>query len=792
MPIREDHAGLGAPILFETENKGLEMKVVVLIAWMVVVLLPVGSGNDIKINGNPPDPEMSQAVPETWEPRGIGGGGAMYSPSFSPYDKEEIYLCSDMGELFHTRTSGKRWGMVHSKEVVATPRTQVQFTDDPKVLYSVCTKGWQAVPKKSTDKGITWQELGTDPTSGEAYYLFADPENAQRVLVSSYSSLFFSSNGGTTFNQVYSFSDLYIGGVFWNNDQIFVGCRSGLVVSTDGGVTFALHPASGDLPSGNGMLSLTGANQGGTTRLFCVARNSGDMWPAMQGSEFWGNQDVYRLDWGSPDGWQLANNGIATGVFPFYISMARDRIDVVYVAGATEYPVFPMVYRSSDGGNHWQNTFLVENNQNIATGWQCDGGDDNWWWGECALGFAVSPTHPDRALITDFGFAHITENGGASWRQVYLASQDQNPPGDVNNKGQYYRSAGLEPTSCWWITWIDEGKIFTSFSDITGIRSQDRGRSWSFDYTGNSYNTTYHVVRDEATGILYGATSSVHDIYQSTRLRDNPLDGGEGEVLFSTDQGDSWQTLHDFDLNVLWLALDTANPNRMYASVAHSTEGDLYVTNDLQNGPSSTWSRLASPPRTEGHPYNIHILDDGTLVCTYSGRIDGSGSFTLSSGVFVSANGGASWHDRTHPDMRRWTKDLVIDPHDPTQNTWYAGVFSHWGAYPNEVGGVYKTTDRGASWSVIGDFYRVESCAFDPTDPDTMYVTTEGEGLWITKNVNDPVPTFQRVESYPFMHPMRLFFNPFDLSEIWAVSFGNGMRVFRKKAPDEPESVQGL
>jgi hypothetical protein len=33
--------------------------------------------------------------------------------------------------------------------------------------------------------------------------------------------------------------------------------------------------------------------------------------------------------------------------------------------------------------------------------------------------------------------------------------------------------------------------------------------------------------------------------------------------------------------------------------------------------------------------------------------------------------------------MRYWTKDVVIDPHDATQNTWYAGVWSGWGGPPN-------------------------------------------------------------------------------------------------------------
>jgi len=91
----------------------------------------------------------------------------------------------------------------------------------------------------------------------------------------------------------------------------------------------------------------------------------------------------------------------------------------------------------------------------------------------------------------------------------------------------------------------------------------------------------------------------------------------------------------------------------MFASAIHSTQGGIFVSNNIQNGAASTWARVASnPPRTEGHPLNIFVLNDGTLVCTYSGRRAGSPqNFTPSAGVFVSTNGGTSWLDRSSSQM---------------------------------------------------------------------------------------------------------------------------------------------
>ena len=48
------------------------------------------------------------------------------------------------------------------------------------------------------------------------------------------------------------------------------------------------------------------------------------------------------------------------------------------------------------------------------------------------------------------------------------------------------------------------------------------------------------------------------------------------------------------------------------------------VTNNLSAGTASTWTKLPNPPRTEGHPYNIKVLNDGSVVVTYSGRRNAS------------------------------------------------------------------------------------------------------------------------------------------------------------------------
>src|SRR5262249_42307077 len=153
---------------------------------------------------------------------------------------------------------------------------------------------------------------------------------------------------------------------------------------------------------------------------------------------------------------------------------------------------------------------------------------------------------------------------------------------------------------------------------------------------------------------------------------DAHIDGGTGEVMYSTNSGATWARLKNLGKPVVGLALDPNNLNRLYAAMVNSATGGIYRTLNLNTGTASTWTKLPAPPRTQGHPYNIAVLNDGTLVATYSARI--SGDFQPSSGVFVSTNDGASWLDRSAAGMQYYTKDLTVDPYDPTQATWYAGV----------------------------------------------------------------------------------------------------------------------
>ncbi len=717
-----------------------------------------------------------------WSSRGPGGGGAFFSPSFSPYDSSELYTVSDMSGLYHSTNLGQSWNVANFKNIQGGIGSQVQFTSDPNILYTLdysdtADGSGSVAPSQSTDGGKTWHQVsGWNGADDQAFSLFADPQNTTSLLVTDYGKLFFSNNGGQSFAAVFtdpsSGQGCYVGGVFWDGNNVYVGTDSGLIVSTNGGASFSSANISG-LPSGASILSFAGAKENGVTRLVCVTADSGDVFNGLETGSI--SQSNLAAVWTLTPGqstWTKATS-IPAGDSPLLVSMANNDINDIYIGGTNFDTSDPIVAKSTDGGRTFTDVLNLTNNGNVATGWQGAGGDRGWGFDQLTEGFEVSPSNPNEIAFTGYGFLHLSTDGGQTWRQAYVNPATQNPAGANTPQGKSYQGVGLEDTSTLYLSWADQQTILAGYTDIDGVRSTDGGQSWSFP-TGVTLagNTIYCITKQGST--FYAATSNTHDIYQSTHVTNASTDSGTGNILYSTDNGASWQIMHSFGHPVVWVATDPTDPNRLYASVVGSTAGGIYTTDNLSAGTGATWTKLTAPPRTQGHPFNIDVLNDGTVVATYSATR--SGSFASSSGVFVSTDHGQTWSDRTGSGMQWWTKDITIDPTDPTQNTWYASVRLAYGTSgASDTGGLYRTTDRGQTWTQIFQSIGAESASINPSTGE-MYVSTEENGLYYSADPSAATPTFTQTD-YPFRQPERIFFNPFNPNEVWVTSFGYGLAV---------------
>src|SRR5438067_7924213 len=75
--------------------------------------------------------------PSQWAARGPGGGGALFAPSFSPHNANEIYLACDMSEQFHSTNLGASWAVTDFRQIQGNREAQVRFTSDPAMMYAL-------------------------------------------------------------------------------------------------------------------------------------------------------------------------------------------------------------------------------------------------------------------------------------------------------------------------------------------------------------------------------------------------------------------------------------------------------------------------------------------------------------------------------------------------------------------------------------------------------------------------------------------------------------------------------
>ena len=314
----------------------------------------------------------------------------------------------------------------------------------------------------------------------------------------------------------------------------------------------------------------------------------------------------------------------------------------------------PIVMRSDSVGDTWHHVFITANNQNIYTGWAGSGGDHQWTFPEAPFGFQVCPNDASIAMFGDYSCAHITTDGGNNWHQQYLSAADENPENAQTPVGKNYHGIGLENTSCWNVMWTDSTHMLSGFSDINGVMSADKGASWKF-IPNLTANSTYRIVQ-HPNGNIYACTSNRHDIYQTTTIYDNTLNTKTGAVYVSTNNGGSFAQIKSFGGPAIWIALDPTDTNRLYAAIINSdtTKGGIWITaNNLSAGAAATWSKCNNPPRTEGHPFNIVVLNNGGLVVSFSAQLSPP-TVVLSpraQALFYSIDHGQTWADKSDPGM---------------------------------------------------------------------------------------------------------------------------------------------
>ena len=79
---------------------------------------------------------IGQILPDTFMPRGMGGGGALFFPTINPINEDEYYVSCDMSEMFHTSNFGKSYTQIHHKTLQVFSNSTYEFTYNDQIAYS--------------------------------------------------------------------------------------------------------------------------------------------------------------------------------------------------------------------------------------------------------------------------------------------------------------------------------------------------------------------------------------------------------------------------------------------------------------------------------------------------------------------------------------------------------------------------------------------------------------------------------------------------------------------------------
>jgi len=796
----------------------------------------------------------SSAPPTQFASVGAGGGGYYGAAAISPSNPNEFFIATDMGATYQTLDGGQQWTTLNpfASQIGGTYYEPVQFTNNPDVLYVNDNVPKKSVDGGVTWNTIT-DPIGDGNWISQ---LFADANNANNVVVSANNTIYLSTDGGNSFVTVAGPSgsgapltltlpadnnQLYVAGLYSTatNDTLYLATNGGLLVGTPSGngnnpYSWSLSSAGG-LPSGTSIWSFSGATQGGTTQFYALLWSDANV--SVSAHNFDGMSTyagTYALTVGQGSWTALAavpQQSPGQTDIPIYIAADPANPSIIYQGGTNSELGAPEVWKSTDGGQSWTQTIEWSNNGNIQTGILGASNDFPWYWGGSVSSMAVSATNPNDVLITTNFGAFSTSDGGAQWTSILQA----NPQPDGSAAAGVPYISSNNDTSNWFVNWANSSTMIAGYSDIGAEQSTDGGTSWAMASASNPFNVMYNSVTDPANGILYGAGGYYHDLFQQWNTGD--VSGGGGGVYYSTDQGKSWNVLENFGVTATDVALDPNNPDTMYVTLVdtdtanpnnpnnpnfYSGMGGVWVTNDLQDGVNAHWYQLNQPTVAWGpaaglaanhHTYTVNVSNNGDILVTFAredSEVDQGGVFlgqvTWSGGVPT-----ATWTDVTPNDgsatpdaARTWAMDLTIDPTDPTQQTWYVGSYILDHAEASSSRGLWQTTNGGQTWTLI--LGQTGSETYGPAnpgklgifggfiDPSTggLYVGTDGDGLWYSPDPDSSSPTFEQVTAFPFSTVTRVSFNPYDSSQVWVSTFGDGLWVGMTVAgqPAAPTDLQ--
>ncbi|MCO6509948.1 MAG: PD40 domain-containing protein [Aridibacter famidurans] len=265
---------------------------------------------------------------------------------------------------------------------------------------------------------------------------------------------------------------------------------------------------------------------------------------------------------------------------------------------------------------------------------------------------------------------------------------------------------------------------------------------------GKNWRNNFEVIEGEAVNVVEIDPTDSSRVYAGT----------ERGIWKSTDHGETW-TNTSSGLVALWVAdleVDPSNPNVVYAGVRFpggelGPGGGVYKS--INGGASWTLSSNGIPSSVR----NILSIEldpnDPNLI------LAGTANSLFPDPLFRSTDGGSSWFEVGH-NIAVSVSDIEFDPSN-SSIVYATGGDSRFG--------FFKSTNQGLTWQIsssgIPEFSRLYSVAVHPFNPNVLYAGVSG-GMYRSTNAG---ASWQEVFDLPNSRA-QLVFDPFDPSRIYAAS----------------------
>jgi photosystem II stability/assembly factor-like uncharacterized protein len=721
----------------------------------------------------------------SWEPIGLSGGGGMFSPAISPADPNLMMLNCDMSAAYISEDGGHNWRMINHAQLRSDTRCRPGFhPSDPNIIYA--SSGGRL--RISRDRGRTFSPVGNFRESlyGE---IAINPSYPKVMLAGTRDGkCALSRDGGLTWTLCNGPEGQLIGFHFDNTNRghvMFAATDKGIWRSDDDGRTWMektdglpWKPIQGFTAGSDSVkniimlyCTISSKDQGGTLEGGVYSSSDrGQTWQSAMGRGI--NTETKKAD-------QWAYGSIAQ--YRQILTTDKNPLTVYVLNTSTGFspPHHETVYRSDDGGRNWRATFFQDprfKRYNVAPNYVTASAGQSYKGGDTPFGASICNSDPDR-LILVWSQSYITHNGGDTW----FNSDTYPAPGQEPKPGYAWVCTGLVVTTTWnyYIDPFESNRHYIAYTDIGFARSVDAGKTWIW-WDKNTWapwrNTCYEIAFDpDIPGKMWGAFSDVHDIPNDNIISERHGHNGPGGVCISRDFGASWKAeAQGLPLRpVTSIVLDPRSPKNartLYAGVF--MEGVYKSTDD-----GKTWTLKKNGL---GDPLNMRVSrvilhKDGTLFAMICAKRAGRGKPLMSEGVglYRSRDGAETWEKVNASQLFLYPKDFSVHPQN--SNIIIVGVCDAGGG--EQSGGLYRTQDSGKTWQRIGRQGRQTFGGyFHPKRKGWIYMTlTEGApgaGLWLTR---DNGATWEAFEDLPFSNIQRVTFDPSDENSMYVTTFGGSI-----------------